>query len=244
MPDDGSRFYADPFPIEHHGRLYLFVEEYPHATRKGIIAAVPFGPAGPEGRPEPVLELPHHLSYPFVFARDGEVWMVPESCAAETIELYRATRFPGGWVRETILVAGVAASDATLVEHGGGWWLFATVRDGGSTSDALHLWSASDFRGPWTPHPRNPVLIDNASARPAGRIVTRDGVLWRPVQDCRDAYGGALGLARILELDTQRFDQRVEATVRPGREWPGHLLHTVNSAGGFEFIDGSGQPRR
>lgn len=245
LPDDGRRFYADPFPIEHEGGLYLFVEEYPHATGKGIISAIPFGPDGPEGVPEPVLERPTHLSYPFVFARDGEVWMVPESCAAGTVDLFRATRFPGGWVKEATLVPDVTASDATLVEHEGQWWLFATVRGtGGSTSDALHLWSAPDFRGPWTAHPRNPVLIDSASARPAGRMVERGGVLWRPVQDCRATYGGALGLARVLRLDAQGFDQTVEAVLKAGPRWPGHLLHTANQGGGFEFIDGSGQGRK
>lgn len=252
LPDDGLRFYADPFPIVHEGRCWLFVEEYVHALGKALISAVAFGPQGPVGAPVPVLETPHHLSYPFVFARDGDLWMVPESCASGTVDLYRATAFPGGWVKAATLVSGLAASDATLVEHGGRWWMFATVRDApasaplgsGSFSDALHLWSAPDFRGPWTPHPRNPVLVDIASARPAGRIVSRDGQLIRPVQDCRLAYGQALALARIERLDDEAFVQRVETRLQAGAAWPGTLLHTLNAAGGFEFIDGSGRAPR
>lgn len=240
LPDDGSRFYADPFPILYRGQLTLFVEDYIHRLGKAIISAVPFGPAGPLGRPEPVLELPYHLSYPFVFERDGEVWMVPESCANGTVDLYRATAFPRGWVKETTLLSGVVASDATLVEHGGAWWLFATVRDGGGAfSDALHLWSAPDFRGPWTPHPKNPVLIDIASARPAGRMVRRGNDLLRPVQDCRRSYGAALGIARISHLDLIGMEQVVETILNPGALWSGRKLHTLNEAGGFEFIDGS-----
>ena len=245
LPDDGSRFYADPFPILHKGVVTLFVEDFIHSLGKGIISAVAFGPDGALGVPEPVLELPVHLSYPFVFAREGEVWMVPESCAAGTIELFRATNFPGGWVKEATLVSGVVASDATLLEHDGRWWLFATVKaDGGSFSDALHLWSAENFRGPWTPHRRNPVLIDIASARPAGRVVLRDGVLWRPVQDCRQGYGAALALARITQLDDEGFAQQVETILTAGPLWPGRRLHTLNQAGGFEFIDGSGTARK
>ncbi|AZO44415.1 formyl transferase [Mesorhizobium sp. M7D.F.Ca.US.005.01.1.1] len=247
LPDDGSRFYADPFPIVHQGQLTLFVEDYIHRLGRAIISAVPFGPAGPLGRPEPVLDLPYHLSYPFVFERDGEVWMVPESCANGTVDLYRATAFPGGWVKEATLLSGIIASDATLVEHGGAWWLFATVRDGGGTirdgggafSDALHLWSAPDFRGPWTPHPNNPVLIDIASARPAGRMVKRGNDLLRPVQDCRRSYGAALGIARISHLDLIGMEQVVETILNPGALWNGRKLHTLNEAGGFEFIDGS-----
>lgn len=240
LPDDGTRFYADPFPIEHCGRVFLFVEDFVHAVDKGVISAVEFGPDGPAGMPIPVLEQPGHLSYPFVFARDGQVWMIPESCSAGRIDLFRATDFPGGWVREATLVEDVIASDATLVEHGGLWWLFATVRDGGgSYSDALHLWSAPDFRGPWTPHPGNPVLIDIASARPAGRVVLREGALLRPVQDCRLGYGKALGIARVTQLDSEGFAQELECVLRSGPLWPGRRLHSLNSAGGFEFIDGS-----
>lgn len=245
LADDGRRFYADPFPILHEGRLTLFVEDYEHRLGKGIISAVSFGEDGPIGAPVPVLERPGHLSYPFVFARDGEIWMIPESGSAGTIDLFRATAFPGGWVHEATLVAGMVASDATLVEHGGLWWIFATVRDGGGAfSDALHLWSAPDFRGPFTPHPGNPVLIDIASARPAGRMVSRDGALLRPVQDCRNGYGAALAIARVTKLDDTGFEQEVETLLGPGPLWPGRRLHTLNSAGGFEFIDGSGFARR
>lgn len=246
LADDGLRFYADPFPVVSGGKTYLFVEDYLHSKGKGIIAAAEFGPNGPLGPFEPVLETPFHLSYPFVFEEDGAFWMIPESNASGTIDLYRATRFPGGWVKEATLVEGVAASDATLVRRNGLWWMFATLRDGGGCySDALYLWSAPDFRGPFSPHPLNPVLVDAASARPAGRMVERGGKLWRPVQDCSTRYGGALGLAVIDRLDMEGFAQHVDVVLEAGGpEWPGRRLHTLNSAGGLEFIDGSGKPPR
>ena len=111
-------------------------------------------------------------------------------------------------------------------------------------SDALHLWSALDFRGPWTAHPKNPVLIDIASARPAGRLIEQDGSLFRPVQDCRRGYGAALGLARVVRLDDDGFEQTVDTVLRAGREWPGRRLHSLTSAGGLAFIDGSAWARR
>ena len=246
LPDDGHRFYADPFAIARGGDVTLFVEEFDYRRGKGVISAVGFDAAGPRGRPEPVLELETHLSYPFVFEADGQVWMIPESHASGTIDLYRATAFPRGWVHEAVLVDGVVAGDATLLHHGGCWWLFATVRaGGGSYSDTLHLWHAPHFRGPWTPHRLNPVLIDVGSARAAGPIVARDGALIRPVQDCRQGYGAALGLARILRLDADGYAQRVETRLGPGAAWPGSRLHMLSAAGGLEFIDGSrrAQPR-
>ncbi len=240
LPDDGRRFYADPFPVARKGRTFLFVEEYEHSLGKGVISAVEWGAQGPLGVPEPVLAQPGHLSYPNVFEADGEMWMIPESGSAGTIDLFRATSFPGGWRREATLVAGVCANDATLFARDGKWWMFATVRDGeGSYSDALWLWTAPDFRGPWIAHGLNPVMIDAASARPAGRMFEQNGALWRPVQDCRRGYGAALALARVDRLDDGGFAQTIAAVMRPGAGWPGRRVHTYNEAGGFEFIDGS-----
>ena len=245
LPDDGLRFYADPFPIAFRGGVTLFVEDYIHATGKAVISAVEFGPDGPVGTPVPVLELGHHLSYPFVFEAEGSVWMVPEACASGRVDLYRSTEFPAGWRHEATLVSDVVANDATLHFDGNRWWMFATVRDeAGAFSDALHLWSAPDFRGPWTAHPKNPVLIDIASARPAGRLIAQDGALYRPVQDCRRGYGAALGLARVVRLDEDGFEQTIETVLRAGREWPGRRLHSLTSAGGLAFIDGSAWARR
>jgi len=245
LPDNGLRFYSDPFPVEKDGRTFLFLEDLEHRINRGVISVVEFDSRGPIGTPRPVLDTGSHLSYPFVFEHGGEMWMVPESCNTATVDLYRAERFPDGWVKQATLVSGVVASDATLFEHDGRWWMFATVQDGGgSYSDALHLWSAPELRGPWTPHRRNPVLVDLATARPGGRVVRRGDKLIRPFQDCRKCYGTALGLAEIIRLDDDRFEQRVETILGPGPLWPGHRLHTLNRAGPLECIDGSASPRK
>ena len=245
LSDSGTRFYADPFPIVQDGRTFVFFEDFAHAAGYGVISVVEFDASGPLGAPQPVLDTGSHLSYPFVFAHDGAIWMVPESSAAGTIDLYRATAFPDGWRKEMTLVSDIDASDATPFEHAGRWWMLATVRDAcGTRSDTLHAWSAARLTGPWRPHAKNPLLIDIATARPAGRVVQRDGKLIRPFQDCRAGYGAALGIAEITRLDDGGFLQRVETILRPGPLWTGRRLHTLNRAGRLECIDGSASARR
>ena len=245
IPDPGFRFYADPFPFVHEGRTYVFVEDLDHRTNKGIISVVPFDARGPTGPAQPVLEEPWHLSYPFVFAHEGQVWMIPESSANRAITLYRAEAFPHRWVRETTLVADIEASDATIVHHHGSFWMFAATRDGaGSWSDTLSLFSAPDPRGPWQPHPGNPILIDQATARPAGVMVKRDGKLWRPVQDCSGGYGTGIGLVEILRLDRDAYEQRLHTVLRPDPSWPGRRFHTLNRSGRLECIDGAAHSPR
>lgn len=244
LPDDGHRFYADPFPFEHGGQTYLFVEDFEHRLGRGVISVVEFDARGPIGKPRQVLEHEVHLSYPFVVEDCGELWMIPETSAAGTVELYRATAFPDQWTLETILLKDVEASDATVFRRGDQWWMTATVRRGGSFSDALHLWHADELTGPWVPHADNPVLIDIASARPAGRIVNIGDQTLRPVQDGRRGYGAGLAIAEIIELDEHRFQQRVLGRLEPGEWWPGRRLHTLNKAGTLECIDGSAMAPR
>jgi hypothetical protein len=245
LPDDGHRFYADPFPAIHRGRTHLFVEDYDHRLGRGVISAVEFDQRGPIGMPHPVLDTGAHASYPFIFSYRDQMWMVPETVAGTTVDLYRATAYPSGWVKEASLLSGIVASDATLFEHAGCWWMLATVRgEAGSYSDVLHAWSAATPLGPWRPHRCNPVLVDIASARPAGHVVKRGGRLIRPVQNCTDGYGAALGLAEITRLDDETFEQRVDVMLRPGRAWPGRRLHTLNRSGWLECIDGSKSLRK
>jgi hypothetical protein len=240
LADPGDHFYADPFPLFRNGRDWLFFEDLDHKTGKGIISVVEFGADGRPGDAKPVLEEPWHLSYPFLIEQEGEVYMIPEASLSGEIALYRARDFPRGWVKEATLVSGVEAADATVIRHGGRFWMFAVVRDGvGGYSDTLAVWHAPALFGPWKAHDGNPVLIDDRAARPAGNMVVRDGTLWRPVQDCRGGYGAALGLARVDRLNTKSFEQTVETVLRPNADWPGRKLHTLNYNGRIEAIDGS-----
>jgi hypothetical protein len=240
LPDPGFRFYADPFPFEHKGRNYVFVEDLDHRYNKGVISVIPFDEHGPSGPAQPVIEEPWHLSYPFLMEHGGNIWMIPESSANRSVMLYRAIDFPYRWVPEAVLLSDVEASDATVIFQDGYFWMFAATRDGwGSWSDTLSIFFAQDLRGPWQPHRANPVLIDQSSARPAGAMIVHKGQLWRPVQDCTSGYGTGIGLAEILQLDEVGFKQKIHAVLRPDASWPGRRLHTLNRNGRIECIDGS-----
>lgn len=245
LADPGHRFFADPFPIWHEGRSYVFFEDYDHRSGKGIISYVEIGEHGPLGPIRPAVEEPWHLSYPFLFEDAGRIYMIPESCNARHVALYRAERFPDCWVREGLLLSDVDLSDATICRHDGRLWMFAAAHDGtGSRTDLLSIYSADRLTGPWSPHPLNPVLVDQRAARPAGNLVQRDGKLWRVAQDCTGGYGSALSIAEVLRLDETGYEQRLHAIVSPDRSWSGRRFHTLNRAGRLECIDGSAHSRK
>ena len=238
LEDDGQRFYADPFLFEHDGRSYLFIEEFPYATGRGVISVAELGPDGRFGRPRVVLQEEFHLSYPNVFARDGSIFMIPEGSAAGEVVLYRAEQFPDRWVRDAVLIEGRIFSDATLLEHQGRLWMFGTERfAGGSASDTMTVYSAEHLRGPWTPHPLNPVVIDRAGARPGGKIVSIGGRHFLPVQNGSETYGGGLGLREIVKLDATDIRLGPVLPIRDAAGKGDANIHTLNRAGRLEVID-------
>jgi hypothetical protein len=231
-------YFADPFVFARDGRYYLFVEEFLNASNKGVISLITIGDDGKLGPSQVVLERPYHLSYPFVFERGGEIYMIPETGAARRVELYRAERFPDKWSLHSVLIDNIAAYDVTLCEHGDRLWLFmATGQWQSSSWDTLEIFHASKLEGSWTPMSHNPVLVDPSGTRPAGCVFQQSGVLWRPAQDSSVIYGGSLSLCRIDELSSDRFRQSTMSHLVPAPASAISGVHTLNCAQGFETVD-------
>lgn len=230
--------WADPVVFVKDGRRWLFIEEIP-GQGKGVLSVMELTPDGGLDKPSRVLEEPFHLSYPRVFEHEGTVYMVPETAQAKQVRLYRSTEFPGGWVLDRILLDDVSATDATFLEHGGSWWMFVNIREeGGSSWDELHLYRSDTRFGPFEPHPLNPVVSDVRRARPAGLIIKRGSRLFRPAQDCSSWYGRALSMMEIIRLDESGYEEREAARLEPELIPGSFCLHTFESEGTLEIVDG------
>lgn len=239
LRDDRRRFYADPFPFVHNGRYFVFVEEYPFATGRGCISVAEIKD-GKIGTPRPVLEEPYHLSYPFVFKNEGQIWMIPEAGESNGIYLYRAVDFPYRWQRAGCLLDGICAFDSTILQQPDGLWLFVCERIYQSSSyDRLSLFHADKLTGYWSPHQCNPVLFDAALSRPAGAFIRRNGAVLRPTQDCSRSYGGRVIVSSLETLCMDKFVQKKIGTIDCG----GFGCHTYNEHSGLEVIDCFGPTR-
>ncbi|WP_334396427.1 glucosamine inositolphosphorylceramide transferase family protein [Bradyrhizobium sp. AZCC 2289] len=240
LTGDANSFLADPFPFRHQGRDFIFVEQYLNTKSRGCIAVVTADRNGATTAPQIVLEEPYHLSYPFVFEQDGQIWMIPESGAARNVSLYRAVEFPHRWTREACLVEGIECYDATPLHHAGAFWFFVSPGVWGSTSwDVLSLYRAEGLTGAWTPHAENPVLIDATLSRPAGAFIRRGGRTLRPVQDCSRRYGGGVTFCQIDALDRLNFAQTPVGRMQCGT----FGCHTYNRQSDLEVIDLLGHVR-
>jgi hypothetical protein len=240
-----NHFYADPFLLERGGRHHLFCEEIAAGSIRGVISHVELVPGGVAGSPVEVLSAPHHLSYPFVFEHDGDVFMVPETAAALRVELYRAVQFPTEWELDSVLLEGVRAADGTLFFEEDRWWMYVTIGGLGTTlTDELHLYSADSLRGPWAPHPQNPLVSDVRSARPAGGVLREGGKLIRPAQDCSRRYGWALTFRQVTTLTPSSYEERQLARLEPRQITEARAVHHYSRDSRYEAIDVRRRVRR
>ncbi len=245
LPDAGPwRYFADPFGLIRGPTLHVFVEAFDYRTKHAIIERHDFALAGLRWQSaRPVLARPFHLSYPNVFVHAGQTYMLPESAKANEIALYRAVDDSlDHWQRECALIPGIAGVDASVIQHGGRWWMFySIVGPGARDQRELHVAHATTLTGPWQPAAGNPVRTDRSGARPAGSpFHDGSGKVVLPVQDSAASYGSALRLLRFDVLEPT--DIRCEATpVRLTGDLvsPDHAegFHTLSSCGPLTLID-------
>jgi hypothetical protein len=241
-----DRFYADPFIVKKDNKTYIFFEELIYSKGKGDISVLEIdSETNSYSTPVTVLDKPYHLSYPFLYEWEDEIYMIPESSANKTIELYKATNFPYEWELEKVLIDDINAVDATVIHYNNKFWMFANVFiDGSSSLDELHIFYANSLFGEWQSHTMNPVVSNASSARPAGNIYLKDGNLIRPSQNCSFSYGYSVKFNKIVELTEDTYSEELISELKPNWLKNNKGTHTYNFNEEYEVIDGRILERR
>lgn len=242
IPNSFRYWCADPFLFEDQGKTYLFFEMFDRFTAKGGIGYRILD----NGKPGPLklaYSSPVHLSFPFIFRRDGEIFMMPENSYTKKLYLLRAVHFPDCWEETASWFHGERFVDSVLLRRGAEQWLFTQHLDARGRSHELSLFRMEGADGNWVPHPGNPVVSDSRTARMAGGIFAAGGALVRPAQDCEGAYGTKLHFLRIDRLDERTFSETEIACVTPemvrltDRKNSFLGIHTYNCSENYEVID-------
>ncbi|APX75473.1 Uncharacterised protein [Achromobacter insolitus] len=203
-----GRFFADPFVYTQDKKPYIFFEDYDFTSRKGTISVATYSD-GAFRLLGTALNLPYHLSFPYIFEHDGVTYMVPETCGNRSIELWKCTEFPLKWELDVNLMTNISAVDTIIFKHGEYWWLLTNIdrTDGQSHCDELFAFFSDSPRSTeWTPHACNPIVRNPMRARNAGIVVSPSGEVIRCAQYqgfCH--YGKGVSLNRIEELSPSTY---------------------------------------
>ena len=179
-----------------------------------------------------IIDEPFHLSYPFVFGHDGEIYMTPECNETSSVRLYKATRFPGDWEHVETLLSGRRFSDPTLFYYSDRWWMF-TETDPNGTYSRLCLYHSDNLFSGWCEHPMSPVVEnDRTKARPAGKIRFDDSAIYRFAQDCYPRYGTRIRAFQITSLTPTYYQEKeieISSLLSPnGEGWNAKGMHHID----------------
>lgn len=222
-------YLADPF-ISHGS---ILAERYSYQDQKGFIAQVPLHSPN---EVSPAIEESFHLSYPFTFVQENKQYCIPEALENNSVTLYGRTN--DSWTKAATLINHFPAVDPTLVHYNNKFWLFCTNQDAGPNTN-LFLFHSENLEGPFKAHAANPVKCDIKSARPAGRIIERDGKLIRPAQDCSNTYGGRIVFNEIQKLTETEFGEKPIRMLEPPKSSRYDAgLHNIDHTDKLVCIDG------
>ncbi|MBQ6067375.1 MAG: hypothetical protein IJK89_11215 [Clostridia bacterium] len=229
---------ADPFLFTENGTTYLFAELYDKKDGLGKLGYAVYD--GERFSPwKIVISEPYHLSYPNIFRQKGEIYIVPEASADNTLYAYKAVSFPDQWEKCEPILTGRCLVDTTFWDKDGKRWMF-TYDIASQTSKKLYLYTV-DKDGRLEQCTDTCVSSDDASARPGGNFFQYKKDWIRVSQDCTGDYGVAVVFSKVLACSEEGYaEERLlrisPKDVRINRRFLSGL-HTYNANDEMEVID-------
>jgi hypothetical protein len=231
-----GKFYADPFGFEYNNKIHILFENYNYSTRKGVISQTVFS-NNKFSKIKSVLEEDFHLSYPYIFKYNDEIFCIPETVAANQIRLYKFDKKNEKLIFEKVLIPDFAGVDPTIVKFNGKWWLFTTLKECSNTE--LFIFFSDNLFSDFLPHHSNPVKIDIKSSRPGGVPIIKNNILFRISQNSSETYGQNIIINKITELSENKFKEELVNTIMPDKlSTYNKGLHTYSQAGKLIIMDG------
>lgn len=234
-----NEWFADPFLFEWEGKQYIFAERMNRWRLIGSIAVCEINDLK-TSRFREVLVEPFHLSFPNVFAYNGEVYMIPESGQNQDIRLYKSKSFPYQWELVKVLYTGRNYVDTSFVSD---------IKDGHAVLCSLD-WDTrhSYYFGLDLNHlvltelPENPGMMNE---RNGGNCFEDNSGRYRVLQDCSSTYGAKILINRIDCDDFEQGNGRdsLLQEIRPqdlqleDKKFKPLKCHTFNRSSQYDVMD-------
>ena len=234
-----NRFLADPFVIHRKGEHYCFLEDYDYALCRGRISVYKINMQGYEDLGLALNE-DFHLSYPFIFEFDGEIYMCPETHEANDVRIYKCIEFPLDWKLEKIILKNIKSAYTNIFQKNGKWWLMTSVAKSNEAdcSSTLHIYmSDNPITDEWVPHKFYPVIFDPRRARNAGLIIENNEIFRVNQRQGFDSYGVELAISRIESINSNEYIEYEECSVYPNYFPDLKGTHTFNFSEGLLVFD-------
>ncbi len=236
--DYKDRWFADPYLLEvTDNHIVVLVEEFCYKIRKGRIAKLVIS------RPDYVLqdmkiilELPTHLSFPVIYEKDGQVYVMPENSKSGGINIYR---YNAEYERLDLVheVGNLPLTDATIVKfHSGEEYVFSTkLPNPNGNKLEIYLFDGESMK--MEGNAISSISFSSNIARNAGDAFYVGEQMYRPAQDCNKCYGNGLNIQQINRVG-DKFEFKTVAEFHSDNPNYGLGYHTFNMKNGLIVVDG------
>lgn len=236
--DYKDRWFADPYLLEvTDTKIVVLVEEFCYKIRKGRIAKLVVS------RPDYVLqdmkiilEQPTHLSFPVIYEKDGQVYVMPENSKGGGINIYRynAESERLDLVHE---VGHLPLTDATIVKfHSGEEYVFSTKLPNPNGNE-LEIYPFDGESMKMDVKSLAAVSFPSNIARNAGDAFYIGEQMFRPAQDCNKCYGNGLNIQQVNRVEN-KIEFKTVAEFHSDNPNYGLGYHTFNMKNGLIVVDG------
>jgi len=236
-----NEFWADPFIYNYNGDNYVFFENYSYTSKKGKISC---GKIVGNDLVDitNVLNLEYHLSYPFIFEDEDDIFLMPETSANNRLEIYKCINFPNKWELYSTAFEGEKVADASIyVDANRQKWLFVNKQDDlNSPNDSeLFIYKIDSLKLDYLePHKQNPVIINSKTARNGGAVFKYKDEVYRPSQaNIQAIYGRALNINKIKKLNIEEYVEKTIVTTYPNFKKGLISMHHLHQSDGLFVID-------
>ena len=207
-------FQADSFLFVKGEELFVFYE-LQHWDDPGYIVMIKTSDLQTWTSPHIVLKEPFHLSFPFVFEDNGNVYMIPESQENDSIRLYKANQDLTSFTFARTLLKQERTpdihynfNDSHIYKKDGIYYLFTSFQKNWTYHQELYF-TSDLLKGIFVKHPMSPICVSNEFGRNGGSLVQYGDNLLRVTQDCHCNYGDNISLMEIIELNQFEYKEKL-----------------------------------
>lgn len=236
--NNNYQFFADPFIYKSEtGEYSILYEEMDYNKQYGIISQFKLDSTNNVVEKEGILDTKSHLSYPFIFYENGNMYVFPESSANGKLSCYQ---YDSGSLSLQFIkdIINLPLLDSTILKHENKYWIFSTMR-GIDSNKKLYIFYADSLLGNYTPHPQNPAKDNMNGSRPAGNFILVDDNIYRPAQGSGKYYGSSIIVNKVIELSESKFEEEYCFSITPLKEeYYNFGIHTINYVDNKIVVDG------
>lgn len=230
---------ADPFIIKENDKYYIFCEVMDRKSSRGLLGCAQLNDNG-DTEMTPIMDIGCHTSYPNMFKYKRTWYMIPETLARKTIELYKATEFPYKWEKVKVLKDNIGAVDTTFYQKDDKFYVFVYQPHGMENELGIAELKMEDL----TLSSITPVCkYINKIGRPGGNVINWKGREIRVTQFGVDHYGQKLVFKEFSMPDVDsKYAEKDIYELDPNKlkiDTNYHLTgtHTYNICDNYEIVD-------